>query len=203
MDQWPGQEPGKFETAKQVPSIFAYDEHDQPFWGYQVKPEMKNRCTFMKLQIDKNAPPTDYDRTALRKELQEGYFRLPESHTVATATKEYLTCVLKHVRQHLKKKLGSFFTNSTRVEFWFTKPIASGDQAQREIARLAQEAAVDAGFSEDIAKAAGFAENEAKNFFGLVEDTVAGLTANLLETNLTTDYTLQVSIRSVECVAKV
>ncbi|KAJ4290851.1 hypothetical protein N0V90_010046 [Kalmusia sp. IMI 367209] len=152
---------------------------------------MTNRYSFMKLQLDKNAPSTDYDRPTLGKELKEGYFRIPESKTVEHVTREYLISVLTYVRQYLEKKLGKFLTESTRVEFWLTKPIASGDQAQHAMAKLAKEAAERAGFGDDIAKAAGFAENGAENFFGLVEDSVAGLTANLLETNVTTDYALQ------------
>lgn len=199
VNKWPGPEPGSWETGKQVPSIFAYDQHENPYWGYQVKPEMTNRYSFMKLHLDKNAPSTDYNRAKHGEELQNGYFRIPESKKIEHVTREYLISVLAYTKRVLEDKFGKFFTNSTRVEFWLTKPVASGDQAQHAVAKLAKEAAVRAGFAEDVAKAAGFADNGAENFFGLVEESVAALTANLLETDVSDDYTVESGDKILVC----
>lgn len=136
----------------------------------------------MKLHLDKNAPPAEYDKKSHGKSLKSGYFRLPEGTEVKTVTREYLVKVLAYTREFLEKKFKKVVLEATRVEFWISKPIASGDEAQHAVAKLAKEAAIQAGFAEDLARAAGFADNGAQNFFGLVEESVAGLTANLRET---------------------
>ncbi|KAF2175438.1 actin-like ATPase domain-containing protein [Zopfia rhizophila CBS 207.26] len=198
INKWPGSEPRSLENEKQAPSILAYED-GQVFWGYQVKPEMRNRYSFMKLHLDKNAPPATYDKPNHEDNLENGYFRLPKEKEIEVVTREYLIKVLTYTREFLEGELGKFVMESTRIEFWITKPTASGDQAQLMVAKLAKEAVIQAGFAEDVARRAGFADNGAENFFGLVEESVAAVTANLLETTLSPEDEIKTGSKMLVC----
>ena len=148
----------------------------------------------MKLHLDKNAPPTTYDKAIHKENLENGYFKLPKTKEIEVVSLEYLTNVLTYAREYLEEELGKFVVESTRVEFWITKSTSSGDQAQHTTAKLAKEAAIKAGFAEEAARKAGFADNGAVNFFGFVEESVAAVTANLLETGLYSGDAIEVCI---------
>lgn len=173
VNEWPSSDSKVTEEEKQVPSIAAYLGSDaQSFrWGYQVTPELGNRCAFMKLHLDKHAPPTPYDTPRLQNEIENGYFRLPPDKVARIVTQEYLTQVFKYAKEFLSTKLEKFFLDVTRVEFWITKAASSGDEAQHitlEVAKMA-------------AKNAGFEDNGLKNFFGLVGESEAAAAATVDE----------------------
>ncbi|KAK6347334.1 hypothetical protein TWF696_007403 [Orbilia brochopaga] len=143
--EWPANtDTGHTQTGLKTPSRIAYAEDNnltKNRWGYEVSSSLKH-YSWMKLHLDNNAAPTEFDDPDLSQEIRDGIVSLGGNRSAEDITSDYLKELYNRLIWALEQKYSKPLLQVTRIKFWLTKPAIWSDEA--EVKTL--EAAKKAGF---------------------------------------------------------
>ncbi|KAK6329778.1 hypothetical protein TWF730_006077 [Orbilia blumenaviensis] len=141
--EWPSNTvTGHTQTGLKTPSRIAYAEDNKISknrWGYEVGAGLK-QYSWMKLHLDKEADPTDFDDPDLSEEITKGIIALGESRSAEDITSDYLKELYVHLMGVLEKKYTKPVLQVTSIKFWLTKPAIWSDKAEVKTLRAAKKA---------------------------------------------------------------
>lgn len=149
LRQWPkldaSQKTSLLEEGLKTPSRIAYaidNKRTKDYWGYEVQPGDK-QYSWMKLQLDKEAPPTKFDDLVLSKAIKDGLLangpeRAPRQIT-ADYLREFYNHTIKAIEKGLEEQCPGVF-DATPITWCLTKPAIWSDVADLETLRAATEA---------------------------------------------------------------
>lgn len=131
IKEWPGVA-RKNEQLDKAPSRIAFaienEEAASDRWGYDVDASMKS-YSWMKLLLDDNALPTEFDSNQLHGKIAKGLLTLPADKTAEDVAAAYLQCMYQHVMDVLTKVYSAEILKVTAIDWWFTVPATWQDAA--------------------------------------------------------------------------
>lgn len=136
---WPGRGPsGNRALANKVPTLIAFDEADQPHWGYNIPQRLRGQTIkYIKLLLE---PDVSKQVSSLRSIVDPeatGALLASKSKSVVEVASLYVKCMWEHAKAYIIQQMGSAAYNFADKVVLFTVPAVWSERAKHNTYMIA------------------------------------------------------------------